>query len=143
MKGRLHQQRGAALVEMVLVLPLLLVLAFGIIDVGRLIFTQITLNEAVQEGALYAGTHPDDPNGARLRILDSLDDSVIALADVTVSCPSPSTIRVGLTHDMTLITPWLSGATMLPLRATSSQPTPAWPRPDVLLLPSSPCVPGP
>ena len=110
MKRLTHSERGAALVEMVFVLPLLIVLAFGIVDVGRLLFTQITLNESVQEGTLYAASHPDDPNGARLRVVDSLDDSIIEIADVTVTCPTATTIEVSLTHDVTLLSPWVSGA---------------------------------
>ena len=37
---RQRNQRGAALVEAALVTPLLIVLAFGIIDVGRVIYTR-------------------------------------------------------------------------------------------------------
>ncbi|MFI7600242.1 TadE family protein [Actinoplanes sp. NPDC049681] len=42
---------GAAAVEMALVLPLLLLLLFGIIDFGRALNAQITLTEAAREGA--------------------------------------------------------------------------------------------
>jgi len=42
--------RGAAAVELALLLPILLVLVFGIIDFGRLLFTQITLTDAAREG---------------------------------------------------------------------------------------------
>jgi Flp pilus assembly protein TadG len=47
----LVSDRGAAAVEMALVLPLLLLLVFGIIDFGRMLNAQITLTEAAREGA--------------------------------------------------------------------------------------------
>jgi hypothetical protein len=43
--------RGAAAVELALVLPVLLLILFGIIDFGRMLNTQITLTEAAREGA--------------------------------------------------------------------------------------------
>ena len=41
---------GAAAVEMALVLPLLLLLVFGIVDFGRALNLQITLTQAAREG---------------------------------------------------------------------------------------------
>ena len=46
--------RGAAAVEFALLLPLLLLLVFGIIDFGRAINAQITLTQAAREGARLA-----------------------------------------------------------------------------------------
>jgi hypothetical protein len=43
--------RGAAAVEAALVLPLLLLLVFGIIDFGRMLNAQIRVTEAAREGA--------------------------------------------------------------------------------------------
>jgi Flp pilus assembly protein TadG len=45
------RDRGAAVVEFALVLPLLLLLVFGIIDFGRALNAQITLTQAAREGA--------------------------------------------------------------------------------------------
>lgn len=42
---------GAAAVETALVLPILLLIVFGLIDFGRMFNAQITLNEAAREGA--------------------------------------------------------------------------------------------
>ncbi len=41
---------GAAMVEVAIVLPVLLLLVFGIIDFGRLYNTQVTLTHAAREG---------------------------------------------------------------------------------------------
>ena len=48
---RARGEDGAAAVELAIVLPLLLLLVFGIIDMGRLLQQQIQLTEAVREGA--------------------------------------------------------------------------------------------
>src|SRR5579859_3032399 len=48
------RDRGAAAVEFALLLPLLLLLIFGIIDFGRALNAQITLTQAAREGARLA-----------------------------------------------------------------------------------------
>ena len=48
------RDRGAAAVEFALLLPVLLLLVFGIIDFGRALNAQITLTQAAREGARIA-----------------------------------------------------------------------------------------
>ena len=45
-----ERESGAAMVEMAIVLPLLLLLVFGIIEFGRLYNSQVTLTHAAREG---------------------------------------------------------------------------------------------
>jgi TadE-like protein len=47
-------QRSQAIVEFSIIAPILLLLIFGIIDFGRVIYTYVTLNQAVNEGARAA-----------------------------------------------------------------------------------------
>lgn len=54
--------RGAAAVEFALLLPLLLLLVFGIIDFGRALNAQITLTQAAREGARLAALGDADAN---------------------------------------------------------------------------------
>ena len=54
-----RSEKGQAMVEFALVLPLLLALLCGIIDFGWLYYNQITLNNAAREGARYAVIHYD------------------------------------------------------------------------------------
>jgi Flp pilus assembly protein TadG len=62
-----HSECGAALVEFAIVLPVLLLLAFGIIDLGRLLYTYNNLTSAVREGARLAAVLPDpQPNDPRV-----------------------------------------------------------------------------
>jgi Flp pilus assembly pilin Flp len=49
--GRANSDRGATAVEFALLLPLLLLIVFGLIDFGRAINAQITLTQAAREGA--------------------------------------------------------------------------------------------
>lgn len=46
-----RDDRGAAAVEMALIMPVLLLLIFGMIDFGRMLNAQITLTQAAREGA--------------------------------------------------------------------------------------------
>ena len=109
-----RDQRGATLVEFAFILPVLLLLALGVADLGRLLFTQITLNEAVQEGSLYVSRNPSDPTGARTRVVQSVDDPALDFNNVFVECPSGANgpIRVRVEHDMDLITPILGGGSV-------------------------------
>src|SRR6267154_4038555 len=45
------RQRSQAMVEFAIVAPLLLLLLFGIVDFGRVVYIYVTLNQAVHEGA--------------------------------------------------------------------------------------------
>ena len=56
--GRLlaRSERGAALIEMAALTPLLLVLVFGAGDFGRIMYYGITLTNAARAGAAY-GSH--------------------------------------------------------------------------------------
>ena len=65
-----HRARGGeggqALIEFAVVLPLFLLIVFGLIDVGRLVYTSSTVSQAAREGARLAAaearwigsTHP-------------------------------------------------------------------------------------
>lgn len=60
------RERGQTLVEFALVLPVFMLIVFGLVDVGRLVYTNATLSQAAREGARLAAaeanwigsTHP-------------------------------------------------------------------------------------
>ena len=54
------RDRGAAAVEFALLLPVLLLIVFGIIDFGRALNAQITLTQAAREGARLAALNQPD-----------------------------------------------------------------------------------
>lgn len=57
---RTAQDQGSAAVEFALVLPVLMLILFGIIDLGRMLNARITLSQAAHEGARAAAIAGDD-----------------------------------------------------------------------------------
>ena len=62
-RSRIKDQRGQALVEMALVLPILILVVFGIIEFGRIYTYQLQINSVARQGARTAavGKLVDDP----------------------------------------------------------------------------------
>lgn len=54
-------ERGQSLVEMTLGLLILLIILFGLLDLGRLWFIFVALEDGAGEGALYLSINPDCP----------------------------------------------------------------------------------
>ena len=115
MGRRRSSDRGAAAVEMAFVTMFLLVLLLGIVDVGRAIVANISVRDAVQDGASYFA-YTENASAAdveaRVRAAVSSPDLGTAATTVAVSCgPDPrdlldgSRIRIDVTHDVDMITP--------------------------------------
>ncbi len=66
LRARAPRSQGQALVELALILPLFLVLFVAALDLGRLFYSQITVNDASREGVLEASRNPTSflPNTA-------------------------------------------------------------------------------
>lgn len=88
-----RNEEGAAVVEFALVLPILLLIVFGIVDFGRAFYTVNNIISAVREGARYGAVlaAPDSPAGKqairdRVRSVsqpfggDTLQDNQILIA---------------------------------------------------------------
>jgi Flp pilus assembly protein TadG len=78
------RDRGAAAVEFALLLPVLLLIVFGIIDFGRALNAQITLTQAAREGARLAALN--QPN-----VVSRTQAAATGLSPVGVSvtpCPA-------------------------------------------------------
>ncbi len=105
---------------MAFVTMFLLVLLLGIVDVGRAIVANISVRDAVQDGASYFAYTPDATAAdveARVRAAVSSPDLNTAATTVNVYCgPDPrdlldgSRIRVELSHDVDMITPIVGDA---------------------------------
>ena len=75
--------RGAAAVEFALLLPVLLLLVFGIIDFGRALNAQVTLTQAAREGARMAALgEPNVVSGTQAAATGLSPVTVIALVMV-------------------------------------------------------------
>lgn len=93
------RRRGQSLVEFAIVLPVLLLLVAGAIDLGRVYFSAIALENAVKEGAFFGGREPecatdagatcDDPGNVRARVEIELDGRTIS--NFQAKCFAPGT----------------------------------------------------
>ena len=125
-------ERGIALVETALLLPFLVLLLFGVLDVGRLVFAKIELHEAVQEGSLWGSYDPDSYSAVQTRVAESLNNPDIFPTDVVVTCPAGGdSIRVSLSRDLDLLSPLGPGTITLTATAEGE------------LFTDDPCVPSP
>jgi len=71
-----HRDRGAAAVEMAIVLPLLLFVLFGLIDFGRAYNAQIQLSAAAREGVRLATLNPGATLAAKQADADYGDTAI-------------------------------------------------------------------
>lgn len=96
--------RGASVVEAAILFPFLVVLVMGITDLGRALGAQITLRDAVSEGALFGSQFPDDYALVRQRATDAGQSLNLALTDISIACPDPKTLIVSASHDVGMLT---------------------------------------
>jgi hypothetical protein len=82
---RRRGQESQALIEFALVSPLLLLLIFGIIDIGRAIFYYDTLNHAAREGA-RAAVQASNTMPTNTSVLNLVLGQVVGVS-VTEPCP--------------------------------------------------------
>jgi Flp pilus assembly protein TadG len=106
--------QGAAAVELAMVLPLLLVLVCGIVDLGRLTNLQITISAAAREGARWAALNQSDVAG---RVSAAATGVVPPPATAVTPCPAGSNLganaTVVVTSRYTPITPIRSLSSLL------------------------------
>jgi len=115
-------RRGQSLVEFALTVPLFLLLVFGVLDFGRLFFTQMTVQHAVRQAGRFAvtGRHLTDGQGTPLTRVNSIKQVVqqsapsIQSGDIQISSVNggtgsaggPSdTMTISVTYRLQIITP--------------------------------------
>ena len=124
------RSRGQAIVELALVVPILLLLMAAALDLGRLFYSRITVENAAREGAIEASIDPASftsgsgcnaaTNRVMCRVVNETQSSFVTVApsDVALACnPSDcatgigSTVTVTVTGHFSLITPILAMST--------------------------------
>ena len=80
-----HAQRGSNLVEMALILPLLALLLFGVVDIGRAFYTHITITNASREGARRASRLPDQDAAIKQAVRQEAANNNIDLGEDTAT----------------------------------------------------------
>jgi Flp pilus assembly protein TadG len=107
---------GSVILETALMISILLMLMFGIIDLGRALFTENLLVSAAREGARNGaiGANPPDVNAVKDTVINrfrtSLGNTQLTRANVTVTPipvggPTYTSIRVLVAYKFTWITP--------------------------------------
>lgn len=97
-------ERGANLVEMALLVPLLLLILAGVADLGRAYFTYITMINAAREGARWGVDHPADHGGMAARVMSEAQANGVSLAGADIDIDEtgsghPVTVTVTLEFD--------------------------------------------
>lgn len=119
----MRREEGQELVEYALVLPLVLLILFGIIEMAVIVFSYDTLVNAAREGARYGAIHPNDEAGieaATRALVTGLDEDALQ-SQIQVG---DETVRVELTYDAPLLTGFLvqalGGSKTLTLKASAT-----------------------
>jgi len=104
--------KGQAVVEFALVLPLFLLLVFGTIELSRVGYSYVTLNNAVRSGTRIASLGGLD-NNIRNTIADSapLFDKTLISIEITPNDSnrhSGSSVLISASYPVALSTPFLS-----------------------------------
>jgi Flp pilus assembly protein TadG len=107
-RGRTAQDRGSVAVEFALVMPVLLLIVFGIIDFGRAINAQIVLTGAAGAGVRAAAL--GYPNSTvQADVTAAAPDLSGVTATVVSSCPPgagpTAEAQVDVSYQFTFITP--------------------------------------
>ncbi|MEW6771806.1 MAG: TadE/TadG family type IV pilus assembly protein [Bacillota bacterium] len=120
---RLKNERGQATVELALVLPILILILFGIMEFGRIFSAYLVITNAAREGARLAAVGASD-TAIEQRVEDAaagLDETKLT---VTITPPAAgrvsgaeATVRVDYSVD--LVTPVLSGIAPNPFPLTA------------------------
>lgn len=110
MKKRIIREKGQALVEFALVLPILLMLLCGIIDFGWIYYNQITLNNAAREGARYAVIHYDPSTDWKEASENRMINNMVGVNSATaiVSDPIGQQITASVTAEPKILTGFTS-----------------------------------
>lgn len=81
-------QAGQGLVEFALLLPVLLLILLGAIDLGRAFNAYVTITNASREGARYGASQPTNTSGIQAHVIQeaALSGVTITTTDITIDC---------------------------------------------------------
>jgi hypothetical protein len=104
------REKGQAILEFALILPLFLILIMGVVDFGLALKSYITVTNASREGARYAVICPSNDTVIKTRVAD-YSDGLLTADNVSLSweggtrCTSEKYVEVTTTYDHYFITP--------------------------------------
>jgi len=113
----IKNEKGASAVEFALILPILIMLVFGIFQFGIAYNNYITITHAAREGARLAAVDLNNPLLKQI-IIERAYPIPITEADITISTPEGTDIgdpvEVEITYNITVEIP-LVGSWSIPL----------------------------
>lgn len=105
MRRWLRSERGQTMVETAMVLPILLVLVFGMIDFGRVFNAWITVTNSAREGARVGATRQDE-TAIEARVaaaMGHIDDYTVDI--VNAGGASGTAVSVSVETTIDILTP--------------------------------------
>lgn len=109
----MKSQKGQAMVETALTIPLVLMILFGIADFGRIFHAYLTLDHAGREGARLASLRNEES-----AIISKITNSIVGLDSTKLDIdmqlpdmlnqPSGKDATITLTYQINFITPFIS-----------------------------------
>ena len=118
-------ERGAAMTEAAIVVPILLLLVMGVIQYGVALSTSVSLKHAAAVAARHAvldgATDADVEQAARDAVALTLNPAYLSTVSVTTqTVNSANATQVALTYDLQAIMPYVLPAGVLTLTASST-----------------------
>jgi Flp pilus assembly protein TadG len=113
-RQRRGSQRGDAIVELALLVPLLMLMLFGVLELGRVVDAWIVVNNAAREGAREAAmAYPDSvtTSTGQSAALAYLNSGLAPRGDIAQPIPTPvvqlssDSVEVTAKADVQLYTP--------------------------------------
>jgi Flp pilus assembly protein TadG len=115
-------QRGQAIVEMALILPLLLMMLMGMVEMGRIGNAYLTATHAARHGARYGavgGSNTEIINKV-LQAAPSFDPAKVTVTILPQNRGVGDDITVSVVYPIELIAPLISGLVNNPVLVTST-----------------------
>lgn len=107
-------EAGQSLVEFTMILPIFLVLMFGLVDFGRAFYTWLLVTNAAREGARVAAVQADS-SSVDARIYDSfcstypsdcsLEPAKLAITKTNIQGTRGSAVTINLAYNFEFVTP--------------------------------------
>ena len=128
-----NRDRGSAVLEAAVLIPFLVLLTVGVVDLGRAFYDAAKVQEAAQEGAYFASLNPDSPDDAIARAEETIESPSFS-GSIAITCPAADQVTVTVTHTFQVITPIVSNIIGETLDLTHAQ--------TAQVLTSDPCTPS-
>ena len=109
-EGVMRSEKGQSLVEVAVLFPILILLLMGVADLGRAYYAMVALNDAAEEGALYAAIDPDNLSEIQNRAVHASSGLITFETNNVTRMPASGftagdPVTVTVTYDFEIYTP--------------------------------------